>query len=331
MTGEKDTGCGSLTTNNPPSHQLKAFIRTAALRTGFQKVGFATPEALQQEAGDLSAWLAEGRHGTMDWMARRRAEWADPQAYFPPVRTVVSLAMNYYRPPPGRPPGAPKWSNYAWGDDYHRLLMKRLKGLLAEVAAAFPGVKGLACVDTSPVMEKVWARRAGLGWQGKHTNLITRECGSWVFLGELLLDTALEPDPPFEEDLCGTCSACLDACPTGALTAPYRIDAARCISYLTIEHRGAFSRDQMGRLQGWIYGCDVCQAVCPWNVRFARPSPEAAFAPREFITTFDWEDWAAPSRERWDKLLRGSAARRAGYEGLRRNILAQARSASSVT
>ncbi|MFB0517416.1 MAG: epoxyqueuosine reductase, partial [Candidatus Neomarinimicrobiota bacterium] len=155
--------------------------------------------------------------------------------------------------------------------------------------------------------------------------------GSWLFLGVLLLDVGLEPDPPFgqaqgrpfDEDLCGSCTACLEACPTGALTTPYQIDARRCISYLTIEYRDSFSREQAGWLHGWIYGCDICQAVCPWNVRFARPSPEPGFAPREFITAFGFEDWAALGEKRWDKLLRGSAARRAGYEGLKRNVLAQ--------
>ncbi|UCH11396.1 MAG: tRNA epoxyqueuosine(34) reductase QueG [Fidelibacterota bacterium] len=301
---------------------MKKFLRAAADRLGFQKVGFAAPGLLEREADHLKTWLAEGRQGTMDWMARRQDERTDPTRYYPTVRTVVSLAMNYYVPLTGLAGKAPRWSNYAWGDDYHRLLKQRMKALLGEVVEAFPGTDGLACVDTSPVMEKVWAQRAGLGWQGKHTNLITRDYGSWVFLGELLLDAALEPDPPFEEDLCGSCTACLEACPTGALTEAYRIDARRCISYLTIEHRGAFSREQAGWLSGWIYGCDVCQEVCPWNLKFAQPTTEFAFAPREFITAYGMKGWEELSPERWDDLLRGSAARRAGYEGLKRNIQA---------
>ncbi|UCD38085.1 MAG: tRNA epoxyqueuosine(34) reductase QueG, partial [Fidelibacterota bacterium] len=171
-------------------------------------------------------------------------------------------------------------------------------------------------------MEKVWAQRAGLGWQGKHTNLITRDYGSWVFLGEILLDVELEPDSPFEEDLCGSCTACLEACPTGALSEAYRIDAGRCISYLTIEHRGEFSPEQAGWLNGWIFGCDICQEVCPWNVRFARPTVEQAFTPREFITSFSVDDWLGLGEECWDELLRGSAARRARYNGLVRNVRA---------
>ncbi len=344
--------------DNAQLAELKPFIQQAARELGFDKVGFARPEFLDREGDDLRRWLEEGRHGAMDWIARRQAERHDIEAYYPPVKTVVALAMNYYAPPEGTATGhpslpassgqhstisdqpqsascgsaatatatatsSPRWSNYAWGDDYHRLIKKRLKALLKAVAGAYPNVHGIACVDTSPVMEKVWAQRAGLGWPGKHTNLITREAGSWVFLGELLLDVALAPDPPFEDDLCGSCTACLDACPTGALDRPYQIDARRCISYLTIEHRGAFSEEQAQMLGGWLYGCDICQEVCPWNIKFAQPSPEPAFMPREFITTYDWADWAELSRERWDDLLRGSAARRAGYEGLMRNARAQ--------
>ena len=297
---------------------------------------------LDKEAKDLQAWLDEGRHGTMTWMARRANERTDPSAYYTPVKTIVVLAMNYYTGPPdasGSSSGSPRWSRYAWGDDYHHLLNERLKALLNEVTAAFPQVNGIACVDTAPIMEKVWAQRAGLGRQGKHTILITLEYGSWLFLGELLLDVVLEPDQPFgpsptlrtgsaqgkplENDLCGSCTACLDACPTGALTAPYRIDAARCISYLTTMYKEPFRPDQLS-LHGWLYGCDVCQEVCPWNARSAKPSPEPSFVAREFITTFGWEDWNKLSQERWDDLLRGSAARWIGYAGLQRNIEAQA-------
>jgi epoxyqueuosine reductase len=303
---------------------LKDFIRRVAERSGFQKVGFARPERLEREQAELQQWLAEGRQGTMDWMTRRITERCDPREYYPPVQTIVVLGMNYYHPPSEGRLEAPRWSNYAWGDDYHRLLKRRMRELLAEIARHYPEVRGIACVDTSPVMEKVWAQRAGLGWRGKHTNLITRDYGSWLFLGELLLDVELEPDPAFDEDLCGSCTACLEACPTGALTAPYRIDARRCISYLTIEHRGAFSREESQMLNGWIYGCDICQEVCPWNRKSARVTGERAFRPRAFIEEYGGEEWTVLERDSWDRLLRGSAARRAGYEGLMRNIAAQA-------
>ncbi len=275
----------------------------------------------------------------MQWLERRGAERTDPCKYYPRVKTVVSLAMNYFTGQPSATPlpspavtssgqaatatSSPRWSNYAWGDDYHRLIRKRLKTLLTDMAEAFPEVAGIACVDTSPVLEKAWARRAGLGWPGKHTNLITRDYGSWVFLAELLLDVALEPDHPFEEDLCGSCTACLEACPTGALDQPYQLDARRCISYLTIEHRGPFTKEQAGWVGGWLYGCDLCQEVCPWNRRFARPSLETAFQPREFIS-YDLQRWRQVDAGEWDRLLKGSAARRAGYEGFQHNLQAVA-------
>jgi len=317
-------------------NELKTFITETAREVGFQKVGFAASDDLVEEGQALKAWLAGGRHGTMMWLANRQDERVSPRHYYPSVKTIVSLAMNYYTPPAfsverrawsveREEATTPKWSNYAWGDDYHQLIKKRLKTLLRHIKAAYPDVGGIACVDTSPVMEKVWARRAGLGWQGKHTNLITRDYGSWVFLGELLLDAALEPEPPFEQDLCGSCTACLEACPTGALTDAYRIDARRCISYLTIEYRESFLPDQPN-LEGWLYGCDICQEVCPWNRKYAQVATEDAFRAREFITSFTADDWASMDRETWDGLLRGSAARRSGYDGLMRNVMAQVRS-----
>lgn len=314
-------------------NKLKTFITETAREVGFQKVGFAASDDLVEESQALKAWLADGRHGTMTWLVNRQDERVSPRHYYPTVKTIVSLAMNYYTQSDssversaksvGRDEiTTTKWSNYAWGDDYHQLIKKRLKTLLRHIKAAYPAVGGIVCVDTSPVLEKVWAQRAGLGWQGKHTNLITRDYGSWVFLGELLLDAAIEPDPPFEQDLCGSCTACLEACPTGALTDAYQIDARRCISYLTIEYRGAFSPDQPD-LEGWIYGCDICQEVCPWNRKFAQVSREDAFQPRVFISTYTRDDWQRLDRDTWDGLFRGSAARRTGFEGLKRNVAAQ--------
>ena len=300
---------------------LKKFITEQGLRLGFDKIGFAAPAALAREGEHLADFLAEKRHGNMAWLSSRSAERSDLQTYWPPVRTVVSLAMNYHTPAPETAAGTLRWSNYAWGDDYHKLIKKRLKALLLEVQKAYPNVSGRVCVDTAPVMEKVWAQRAGLGWQGKHTNLISRDYGSWLFLSELLLDVALPPDLPFEEDLCGSCTACLEACPTGALDEAYRIDARKCISYLTIEHREPFSAAQADMLGGWLYGCDICQEVCPWNKRFGRETTEAAFRPRPFV---NWtrQQWDALTEEAWDRLLRGSAARRPGYRGLMRNVAA---------
>jgi len=211
-----------------------------------------------------------------------------------------------------------KFSNYAWGDDYHDGLKNRLFQLLGWIRGSVPTVKGVACVDTSPVMDKVWAQRAGLGWLGKHTNLITQDRGSWLFLGELILDIDLEYDSPFMEDLCGSCNACIDACPTQALD-QYRIDARKCISYLTIEHRGNFPESQ-DELHGWIYGCDICQDVCPWNEKFSHTSDQKEFQPRPEILTWSNEDWQNLDEAGFRRLFKGSAVKRTKYTGLKRNI-----------
>ena len=211
-----------------------------------------------------------------------------------------------------------KFSNYAWGDDYHDILKSGLFKLLSWIKENEPDVKGVVCVDTAPVMDKVWAQRAGLGWQGKHTNLISRDYGSWLFLGELILDVDLEQDSPFTEDLCGTCTACIDACPTHALD-EYQINAGKCISYLTIEHRGSFPEDQKD-LNGWIYGCDICQEVCPWNERFSQLSHERSFLPRKEIKDYNNDNWVAIDEDAYRKLFKGSSAKRTKFVGLKRNI-----------
>ena len=211
-----------------------------------------------------------------------------------------------------------KFSNYAWGEDYHDLLKKKLYQLLAWIKNHHPYVKGLVCVDTAPVMEKVWARRAGLGWIGKHTNLITPDHGSWFFLGEIILDIDLSPDSLFSEDLCGTCTACLESCPTNALT-EYRIEAEKCISYKTIEHRGDFSEKEEN-LHGWIYGCDICQDVCPWNKKFSKETDLKEFLPKDEIVNWSNKDWENITDESFKRIFKGSSVKRTKFIGLKRNI-----------
>ena len=211
-----------------------------------------------------------------------------------------------------------KISNYAWGDDYHDIIKTKLFSLLEEVKKQSPEIKGLVCVDTAPLMEKVWAQRAGLGWQGKHTNLISSDYGSWLFLGEILLDIELDIDEPFSEDLCGSCTACIDACPTQALD-EYIIDSSKCISYLTIEHRGEFFEGQ-DDLDGWIYGCDVCQEVCPWNISFSKVSDESYFEPRDKIIDNTDEDWNNLNQSDFSTIFKKSAIKRTKFSGLKRNI-----------
>ena len=312
--------------SSPPSDTardaIKVWLIKQAEANGFTKIGFTGAHSQPAVADDLKTWLTSNNQGTMDWMARRESERADIHTYYPPARTIVSLAMNYYVPRPISQPGVPLWSNYAWGDDYHKLIKRRLKLILRDLKQQFPGVGGIACVDTSPVMEKVWAKQAGLGWQGKNTLLLTRDHGSYLFLSELILDVELEADAPYDEDLCGSCRACLDACPTNALVEGNQLDARKCISYLNIEHRGEFTANQAAMLGKWLYGCDICQQVCPWNIRFASASDEAAFRPRKRIVEHTLDHWAAITAEEWDELFRNSPARYAGLQRLKRNATA---------
>ena len=294
-------------------------IRSKARELGFQKTGIAQAGELKREADRLSEWLGRGYHATMAWMEKRVNERQDIVDYFPEAKSIVCVGMNYFH---GQASGGLKISNYAWGDDYHSVVKERLKELLAHVQELKPETKGVVCADTSPVMEKPWAQRAGLGWIGKHTNLISKDYGSWLFLGELILDRELEYDPPFAEDLCGTCTACIDACPTDAIVEEYVLDSSRCISYLTIEHRGDLPEEMADRLHGWIYGCDICQEVCPWNVKFARKSSEDSFAPRCEVVERKEAEWMAMTEDNYGRTFRKSAVKRTKFVGLKRNISA---------
>lgn len=298
---------------------LTNFIRWKARELGFQKTGIAQAGELKHEADRLSEWLGRGYHATMAWMEKRLNERQDIVEYFPEAKSIVCVGMNYFH---GQASGGLKISNYAWGDDYHSVVKGRLKELLDHVQALKPETKGVVCADTSPVMEKPWAQRAGLGWIGKHTNLISKNYGSWLFLGELILDCELEYDPPFAEDLCGNCTACIDACPTDAIVKEYVLDSSRCISYLTIEHRGDLPDEMSDQLHGWIYGCDICQEVCPWNVKFARKSSEDSFAPRCEVVERKEAEWMAMTEDNYGRTFRKSAVKRTKFVGLKRNISA---------
>jgi len=298
---------------------LSENIREKAKDLGFQKVGITSAVSTPQEKANLETWLNRGHHGTMAWMEKRKNERGDIHDYFSNAKSVVSVGLNYYTGHDQNDISSDfKFSNYAWGDDYHDVLKSKLFTLLGWLKYEVNDVKGLVCVDTSPVMDKVWAQNAGLGWQGKHTNLITRDHGSWLFLGELILDIELEPDEPFTEDLCGSCTACIDACPTQAL-GEYEIYSEKCISYLTIEHRGDFPEEQ-NELHGWIYGCDICQEVCPWNEKFGQKTNEDPFQPKQEILDWKKEDWGALDEEGFRKLFKGSAVKRTKFLGLSRNI-----------
>jgi epoxyqueuosine reductase len=294
-------------------------IKAKALEIGFHKVGITRVEALVDEGPRLFEWLDRGYQGEMAWLEREPEKRTDPRLIFPEAKSVLSVAMNYFTPFPHDTTG--KISRYAWGDDYHDILKERLRALLDWIIAEIPGAAGKACVDTAPVMEKAWAERAGIGWIGKHSNVITQELGSWVFLGEILLNLELEPDQP-ATDHCGSCRACLDACPTGAIVEPYVVDSNRCISYATIELRtDELPAAVAPHLNGWLYGCDICQDVCPWN-RFEKPTDEARFEPRHGETSLDLDVVESLTPETYAERFRNSAMKRTKLAGLKRNATA---------
>ncbi len=305
---------------------VREAIREKAKGLGFQAVGFARAGAEATDGANLAAFLKDGRHGDMDWLAANAARRADPRVLWPEARTIVSVGLNYA--PSDDPLGAlarPREgavSVYARGGDYHHLLKKRLKRLARWVAETHGGgVK--VFVDTAPVMEKPAAMRAGIGWQGKHTNLVSRAHGSWLFLGEMLTTLDLPPDRPPdspEADHCGTCDACLRACPTDALPAPYRMDARRCISYLTIEHKGDIDPALKSLMGNRIYGCDDCLAVCPWN-KFATPTKEPVLLPRAELAAPRLADLAALDDAAFRALFAGSPIKRTGRDRFVRNVM----------
>jgi epoxyqueuosine reductase len=301
---------------------LKRDIRGRALALGFDQVGFAAAGAPAGAAEGLADFLAAGHHGDMDWMARRAAQRASPEALWPEARTVIVLGMNYG---PGEDPRALQQRRergaiaaYARGRDYHLVVKARLKRLARWIAEA-SGAEVKVFVDTAPVMEKPLAQAAGIGWQGKHTNLVSREFGSWLFLGEIYTTLALEPDPA-EVDHCGSCRDCLDACPTAAFPAPGRIDARRCISYLTIEHKGPIDEEFRAAMGNRIYGCDDCLAVCPWN-KYARRARESAFLPRIELTAPKLGDLVQLDDAAFREVFSTSPIKRIGRDRFVRNVL----------
>jgi epoxyqueuosine reductase len=298
-------------------------IKTHARQLGFHKVGIARAEALASEQTRLQEWLARGYQGEMGWMARDPEQRADPRKLFPDARSVVVVALNYYTPPAHSDnPETGKISRYAWGDDYHEVVGEKLRALLTWTQRQWPETKGKICVDIQPMMDKAWAQRAGLGWIGKHTNLITEEYGSWVFIGELLLNLELESDHDQVADQCGSCTLCIDACPTSAIVEPYVLDANLCISHATIESRAPEMRaDVVAHLEGWLYGCDVCQDVCPWN-QMTPITNEPRFEPRAGSVNASLSDLLELEAETYAARFRGSAIKRAKLSGLRRNALA---------
>jgi epoxyqueuosine reductase len=259
----------------------------------------------------------------MQWMARDSQKRTNPVEIFPQVRSVIVVALNYYTPHKHQDnPATGKVSRYAWGDDYHEVISGKLRALLRWIKEQRPEAEGKVCVDIQPIMDKAWAVRGGLGWLGKHTNVITPQYGSWVFIGELLLNLELEYNADRVEDHCGTCTLCIDACPTQAITEPYVVDSNKCISYATIELRAEELPEQITEnLSGWFYGCDICQDVCPWN-RFEQVTQEGRFSPREGNVNAKLADILGLTPEAYAERFRHSAMKRAKLPGLQRNARA---------
>lgn len=303
--------------------ELSRRIRQQARAEGFEMVGIVRPEALHAEAERLREWLARGYEGEMKWMGCVPEMRVDPRKLFAPARSVVVVALNYYTPEQhSTDPGTGKVSRYAWGDDYHEVVGSKLRALLLSIKEQAPEAEGKVCVDIQPMMDKAWAVRAGLGWIGKHTNLITHQYGSWVFLGELLLNLELDYDREQVEDHCGSCTLCIDACPTNAITEPYVVDANKCISYATIELRAPEMPEAIAdNLEGWLYGCDICQDVCPWN-RFEQATTEERFAPREGNVNASLSGILELTPDDYAARFRHSAMKRAKLSGLHRNARA---------
>ncbi|HVU96632.1 MAG TPA: tRNA epoxyqueuosine(34) reductase QueG [Puia sp.] len=286
---------------------------------GFLHCGIARAVPLDEDARKLEAWLRQGMQGTMQYMENHFDLRIDPSRLVPGAKSVITLLMNYY-PAAKQRPDAPQVSKYAYGKDYHEVIRGKLKELLVKMRAEIGEVDGRGFVDSAPVLERSWAVRSGLGWVGRNGNLLNRQAGSFFFIATLIVDLELEYDAPFAGDYCGTCRRCIDACPTQAIHEDKIVDGSRCISYYTIELKELLIPDSMkGKFGNWMFGCDTCQDVCPWN-RFSKASTEIAFEPIPAILNFSTADWEELTEEGFRELFRHSAIKRARYAGLRRNL-----------
>lgn len=294
-------------------------LRDNALALGFQYVGIAKADEMTEEAHRLEAWLNQGFHGQMSYMENHFDKRIDPRKLVDGAKTVVTLLFNYYTPDTQTDPEAPRISRYAYGKDYHDVIKKKLKTLLEQLQAQIGEINGRCFVDSAPVMERDWAKRSGTGWIGKNTLLITRQAGSYFFLAELIIDVELDYDGPIK-DYCGTCKRCIEACPTQAISPQgYIMDGSKCISYLTIELRDKLPEEFKGQLSNWMFGCDICQEVCPWN-RFAKKHKEPDFEPHPDLLAMNKQEWTELTQEVFSVIFKQSPVKRTKYEGLKRNL-----------
>lgn len=297
--------------------QYTAFIKEEAKRLGFMSCGISRAGFLEEEAPRLEKWLNENRHGQMQYMENYFDKRLDPTLLVDGAKSVISLLLNYY-PEEKQISDTYKISKYAYGQDYHTVIKDKLKELLQSINDNIGEVGGRAFVDSAPVLDKAWAAKSGLGWIGKNSNLLSKQVGSFFFIAELIVDIELDYDHA-TTDHCGSCTACLDACPTEAIIAPYVVDGSKCISYFTIELKENIPHEMKGSFNDWAFGCDVCQDVCPWN-RFSKPHREPLFSPHPDLLTLTKKDWEEITEDTFREVFKNSAVKRTKYSGLMRNI-----------
>jgi len=298
---------------------VKQMISQKARELGFFHIGFSKATFLEEEAPRLEQWLSKNYHGEMSYMAHHFDKRLDPRLLVDDAKTVISLLFNYYTDQKQEDSEAPKISKYAYGEDYHYVIKDKLKELIAYIQKEIGEVNGRGFVDSAPVMDKAWAKKAGLGWIGKNANLITRNQGSFFFIADLIVDLELEADGPIT-DFCGTCTRCIDACPTDAIVQPYVVDGSKCISYLTIELKDELlPKEFAGKMDNWMFGCDICQDVCPWN-RFSQLHNEERFQPSGALLNLSKDDWYDLQEDGFQVLFQRSAVKRTKYQGLKRNM-----------
>ena len=298
--------------------QYAKIIKAEAKRLGFLSCGISKAEFLEEEAPRLERWLHNNMHGNMHYMENHFDKRLDPTLLVEGSKSVISLTYNYYTDAVQQDADAPKISKYAYGVDYHYVIKDKLNQLLEYIKDEIGDVHGRTFVDSAPIMEKAWAKKSGLGWIGKHSNLITQKVGSYYFIAELIVDLDLEVDHAVT-DHCGSCTACIDACPTQAITEPYKVDGSKCISYFTIELKENIPSEMKGQLDHWMFGCDVCQEVCPWN-RFSKNHSEPLFNPNPKLLSMSKKDWEEITQETFNKVFKKSAVKRTKYAGLKRNV-----------
>ena len=301
---------------NSKSHYTN-LIKTEAKRLGFLSCGISKAEFLEEEAPRLENWLNQNMNGQMQYMENHFDKRLDPTKLVEGSKSVISLLLNYY-PNKQQTDNNYKLSKYAYGNDYHHIIKHKLKSLLYFIQDEIGDVDGRAFVDSAPVLDKAWAAKSGLGWIGKHSNLLTQQVGSFYFIAELIIDLELEYDA-ITSDHCGTCTKCIDACPTEAITEPYVVDGSKCISYLTIELKDNLPTEFKGKFDDWMFGCDVCQDVCPWN-RFSKPHSEPLFNPHPELLEMTKKDWEEITEDTFKKVFQKSAVKRTKFSGLKRNI-----------